>query len=74
MEYDPKEMIELIEQLPETERALIYEIIKRVYLAWDPDFTKVTPAERESMKEAEEDLKNGVFYTHEEVFKFLDEE
>ncbi len=74
MSYDPKEMIELVEQLPDNERNLIYEMIRRVYLAWDPDFTKVTPAERESMKEAEEDLKNGNFVTHEEILKMLDEE
>lgn len=40
-------------------------------LAWDSDFTKLTPTEFEELKEAEEDIKNGNTYSHEEVLKIL---
>ncbi len=30
-----------------------YEFIKKLVLAWDPDFTKVTPEERELIERAE---------------------
>ena len=48
-----KQMIELYEMLPEQEQELAFETIKRFVLAWDPDFTKVTPEERRRIDEAE---------------------
>lgn len=30
-----------------------YSLIKRLVRAWDPDYTKVTPAERAAIEEAE---------------------
>ena len=32
---------------------LFNEIIKKMIIAWDPDYSKVTPAERRSIEEAE---------------------
>lgn len=48
-----KQMIELYEMLPEQDQELALETIKRFVLAWDPDFTKVTPDERKRIDEAE---------------------
>ncbi|MCH5192575.1 MAG: hypothetical protein J1F11_01340 [Oscillospiraceae bacterium] len=48
-----KQMIELYEMLPEQEQELAFETVKRFVLAWDPDFTKVTPEERQRIDEAE---------------------
>ncbi|MCH5348192.1 MAG: hypothetical protein J1E40_02620 [Oscillospiraceae bacterium] len=48
-----QQMIELYEMLPEHEQELAFETIKRFVLAWDPDFTKVTPEERRRIDEAE---------------------
>ena len=48
-----KQMIELYEMLPEQEQELAFETIKRFVLAWDPDFTKVTPEERKRIDAAE---------------------
>lgn len=50
------------------------ELIKKLLLAWDPDFTKVTPEERKRMEAAEQELANGEYLTHEEVWAGLDEE
>ena len=39
--------------LPEADKAFAYEFIKKLVLAWDPDFTKVTPEEARRIEEAE---------------------
>lgn len=47
-----KEAIDLMEILPESEQNFALEFIKKLVLAWDPDFTKLTPKERASLEEA----------------------
>lgn len=37
-------------------------------LEWDPDFTRVTPAEREMLERAEEEMATGIYFTEKEVF------
>ncbi|MFI3231667.1 MAG: hypothetical protein R3Y29_08995 [bacterium] len=66
-----EETLSLLELLPNEEQVLAKEFIKRMVLAWDSDFTKLTPAEELSLKEAEDDIKNGNVYSHEEVKKML---
>lgn len=39
--------------LAKAEKELAYEFIKRLVLAWDSDYTKVTPQEREQLEQAE---------------------
>lgn len=43
----------LMEMLPESDKNFAYEFIKKLVIAWDPDFTKVTPAEAAQIAEAE---------------------
>ena len=45
--------ISMLEMLPEQEQALAFELIKRIVLAWDPDYTKLTPDERIRLEAAE---------------------
>lgn len=40
--------------LPENDQRFAYEFVKKLVLAWDPDFTKATPEEKARMKAAEE--------------------
>lgn len=47
------EAARLMDVLPEADQVLAYEFIKKLILAWDPDFTKVTPEEAERIKAAE---------------------
>lgn len=55
-----KKATELLEILPENEQNFALEIIKKLVIAWDPDFTRLTPAERAELEEAEKDIaKNG---------------
>ena len=67
MSATTREMINLVEYLPETEQALITELIRRIYLAWDPDFTKVTAMERASIEESEAAFLRGEFVRAEDL-------
>ena len=53
--------------LPESDQQLAFELVKKLVLAWDPDFTKVTPQEAEALKEAELSFKNGDFVTESDI-------
>lgn len=66
-----KKTFNMIEMLPDEEQELLYEMVKRFILAWDPDFTKVTPEERERMEAAEKELENGEYVSEDEVWKQL---
>ena len=58
-----KQLIMMFEMLPEQEQELAYETMKRFVLAWDPDFTKVTPEERRRIDDAE----NSGFISDDEI-------
>ena len=45
----------MLDMLPESEQDLAFELMKRLVLAWDPDYVKLTPAERIELEEAEND-------------------
>lgn len=62
-----KQAIELMEILPESEQNFALEFIKKLVLAWDPDFTKLTSFEQEELKEAREEIENGETVSHEEI-------
>ena len=44
----------MIEILPEEDQRFAYEFVKKLVLAWDPNFTKTTPAEAARINAAEE--------------------
>ena len=45
----------------------INEFVKRVVLAWDPDYTKATPREAADMALAEEEFAKGDTVSHEDI-------
>ncbi|MDE7361947.1 MAG: hypothetical protein K2N38_08435 [Oscillospiraceae bacterium] len=49
-----KEINAMLEMLPDDEQQFAYEFVKRLVLAWDPDFTKATPKERAEIEHAEQ--------------------
>lgn len=59
--------IELLEMLPENEQLFVLEFIRKLVLAWDPDYTKLTEDEKSNL---EESLK-GPFMTHEQLIEQL---
>ena len=50
-----KEAIILMDVLPDAEQELALEVIRRMVLAWDPDFTRLTRGEQEDLMSARED-------------------
>lgn len=64
MSVATKQIIDLMEILPESEQNFALEFIKKLVLAWDSDFTKLTPLERASLEEA---LKDTETVPHNEI-------
>lgn len=49
----------MLDMLPAAEQQLAYELMKRLVLAWDPDFTKLTAVEAEAVQKAEDEIARG---------------
>ena len=47
-----QQIADMVDMLPETDQALALELVKKLVLAWDPDFTKLTPAEKAELDKA----------------------
>lgn len=41
--------------------------VEKLVLAWDPDYTKVTPQEAKELEEAEKNFENGEYYSDNEI-------
>lgn len=48
-----QEIARMVDMLPDEEQTLAFDLVKRLVLAWDPDFTKVTPEEAARLQAAE---------------------
>lgn len=57
----------MLDMLPEQEQALAFEMVKRIVLAWDPDYTKLTKEETLALQEAEQELANGEMTSHDAI-------
>ena len=57
----------LMDMLPLAEQQLAYEMMKRLVLAWDPDFTKLTDHESALVDQAEEEFRRGDTLSHEQI-------
>ena len=62
-----QEIASMVDMLPEQEQALAFEMVKRMVLAWDPDFTKVTDAERAQIDQATAEMEAGDYVTDEAI-------
>ena len=56
-----QESVKMLEMLPESEQEFASQFIKRLVLAWDPDFTKLTPEERKLLEAAEQRIDRGEY-------------
>ena len=54
-----QEICEMVELLPESEQELAREFIRRMVLAWDPDFGKVTANEARNREEGIRQIESG---------------
>ena len=57
----------LLEILPESEQIFALELIKKLVIAWDPDYTKLTPSERASLAAAEKDIAENGTISHNDI-------
>lgn len=57
----------MLDMLPAQEQALAFEMLKRIVLAWDPDFTKLTEAEAITLAQAENELAKGETISHDAI-------
>ncbi len=55
--------IYMLEMLPAQEQDLALELVKRLVLAWDPDFTRLTPDEQARLEATE----NGEYIDSEDI-------
>ena len=67
MSNTAQQVANMIDMLPENDQHLAFELIKKLVLAWDPDFTKVTPAERAKLEEAQREIENGETISHDAI-------
>lgn len=63
MSIQSQKIAEMYDMLPDKEKDLAYEMVKRIVLAWDPDYTKLTPTEASELAEAE----NGEYIDAENI-------
>ena len=56
-----QEICEMVELLPESEQELAREFIRRMVLAWDPDFVKVTAGEMRGIEEGMRQIEDGEY-------------
>lgn len=48
-------------------RDFVSKCIKKLIFAWDPDFTKLTPAERLELEAAAKEIENGETVSHNSI-------
>ena len=62
-----RELFQIVDMLPDTEKNLIDEMIRRVILAWDPDFTKLTSDEAAVLKQSAQERERGEVFSESEI-------
>ena len=62
-----QQIADMVDMLPEKDQALAFELVKKLDLAWDPDFSKVTPAEKAEIDKAAAELEAGDYVTDQAV-------
>jgi len=56
--------VEVFDMLPEEDQTLALHLIKKLVLAWDPDYTRATPAEDAAMEQAIKEIESGDYVPH----------
>ena len=62
-----QQIADMVDMLPEKDQALAFELVKKLVLAWDPDFSNVTPAEKAEIDKAAAELEAGDYVTDQAV-------
>ncbi len=62
-----QQIVDMLNMLPEKEQDFACEVMRKLVLAWDPDYTKLTPAEAERLDVAEKQIAAGEYYDDSEI-------
>lgn len=60
---------ELLDVLPDEDIFTVNKLVKKMVLAWDPDFTKVTAREKRILETADDEFSRGDYISEEEFWK-----
>ena len=61
-----QQVAQFVDMLPDDEQLFALELVKRLVLAWDPDFTKVTPNEAASIEAGRLEIERGEYVTYDD--------
>ena len=62
-----QESVKMLEMLPESEQEFASQFIRRLVLACDPDFTKLTQEERKRLEAYEQRIDSGEYVKDSDV-------
>ncbi len=54
-----EKIVTMLDMLPVDEQEFACEVLRKLIIAWDPDFTKLTPREAAELEQAREEFKHG---------------
>ncbi len=67
MSKTTQDIAEMLDMLPQKEQEFAYELMRKLIVAWDPDFTKLTPKEAAELQVAHEEVVRGETIGHDEI-------
>jgi len=62
-----REITTMLEMLPQAEQEFACEVMRKLILAWDSDFTKLTPSEDNELRLAHEQVINGEVFDDDDI-------
>ena len=62
-----QQIAQMVDLLPETDQTLALELVRKLVLAWDPDYTKTSPAEAAAREQAVRDMDAGDYVSDDEI-------
>lgn len=62
-----QQIAQMVDMLPAADQALALELVRKLVLAWDPDYTRATPSEDAAMDQAVRELEAGDYLTDKDI-------
>lgn len=62
-----KQIVDMLDMLPENEQQFACEVLKKLVLAWDSNYTKITPIEATQIEQAKREIKLGETISHTDI-------
>ena len=62
-----QQIANMVDMLPESDQILALELMRKLVLAWDPDFTKTTPSEALAINSSAKEMASGDYLTDSDI-------